>query len=184
MPEAKDFYVERLAALVGWNMTGGLQTAVDILSTANSSVIVRAQFQPNFLLSEDLMKGIRFPYGPVVESKISGFMPIDPKLRARDSWSKHIPVLLSSASDEALLLRPAAAAQGESLLSTIDFTKLVPSDIGRVLSDAEYGIMGEKIRNFYFKDENASQEQILDDYVRMETDRLYVHGKLNKVILF
>lgn len=172
--------MERLATFVGWNMTGGLRSAINVLSTANSSKIVRAEFQPDFLLSEDQMKGIRSPYGPVVESKCSGFMPIDPRLRARDSWSRHIPVVLSSASDEALLLRRAAAAQGKNLLSSIDFTKLVPRDIGRALSDTEYEKMGGKIRNFYFKDESASEEQILDDYVRMETDRLYVHGKLNK----
>lgn len=172
--------MERLATFVGWNGTGGLQSAVDVLSTANSSIIVRAQFQPSFLLPEDRIKGVRFPYGPVIESEYSGFMPIDPRLRARNSWSKNVPVVLSSASDEALLSRPAAAAEGETLLSTIDFTKLVPRDIGRALNNSELEIMGEKIRKFYFDDERASQEQILDDYVRMETDRLYVHGKSHR----
>lgn len=169
--------MERLAAFVGWNRTGGLPGAVNILSTASSSAIVRAQFQPNFLLSEDQVKGVRFPYGPVIESNAFGFMPINPRLRARNSWSKQIPVVLSSASDEALLSRPAAAAKGKDLLSKIDFTELVPRDIGRALSNSERQIMAAKIRNFYFDDEHAGQEEILDDYVLMETDRLYVHGK-------
>lgn len=87
-----------------------------------------------------------------------------------------IPVVLSSASDEALLSRRSAASKGDSLLSTIDFKELVPRDIGRKLSDDELQSMGVIIRNYYFKDENASLDIILDDYVRMETDRLYVHG--------
>lgn len=172
--------MERLAAFVGWNKTGGLASAVDVLSTTNSSIIVRAQFQPDFLLADDRSKGIRFPYGPVIENKYSGFMTTNPRLRARNSWSKHIPIVLSSASDEALLLRPSAAARGGNLLSSIDFTKLIPRDTGRVLSDIELRLTGEKIRNYYFKDEHASEEQLLDDYIRMETDHLYTHGKLEK----
>lgn len=178
MPEAKDFYVERLAAFVGWNKTGGLRSAVDLLSTVNSSKLLRAQFQPDFLLSEDRMKGVRWPYGPVIEKKCSGFISTNPRLQARNSWSKNIPVVLSSAANEALLLRPAAAAKGDTLLSSIDFTKLIPYDAGRTFSVKELKNMGRKIRNFYFRDERGSQEQILDDYVQMETDRLYVHGEL------
>lgn len=173
--------MERLAAFVGWNETGGLQSAVDVLSTVNSSTLLHAQFQPDFLLPEDRMKGVRWPYGPVIESKCSGFISTSPRRRARNSWSKNIPVVLSSASNEALLLRPAAASKGDNLLSSIDFTELIPYDIGRALSDNERETMGKRIRNFYFKDENGSQEQILNEYVQMETDRLYVHGKFHKI---
>lgn len=182
MPEAKDFYVERLAAFVGWNGTGGLQSAVNLLFTVNSSTLLRAQFQSDFLLSEDRIKGVRWPYGPVIESKRSGFISISPRLQARNSWSKNIPVVLSSASDEALLLRPAAASKGNTLLSSIDFTELIPYDIGRTLSDTERETMGTRIRNFYFKDEHGSQEQILNEYVEMQTDRLYVHGMYRTAI--
>lgn len=177
LPNSKDLYVERLATFIGgWNETGGLQNAINLLSTAEPSSIVNATFQSNFLLPEDRVKGIRFPYGPVIESKYSGFVTIQPRVRARNSWSKQIPVVLSSVSDEALLLRRAAASKGAALLSTIDFEKLIPQDIGRVLSDADRQSMATKIRNYYFNDENATPEQILDDYVRMETDRLYIHG--------
>lgn len=176
IPKAGDFYAERLATFVGWNGTGGLRSAFNVLATVDPSNIVRATFKSNFLLLKEQVKGIRFPYGPVVEKKRSGFMSTQPRLIGRNSWSKHIPVVLSSASDEALLSRPAALAKGKSLISTIDFKELVPRDIGRVLSDSELQSIGTKIRNYYFKDEKASHEQILDDYVRMETDRLYVHG--------
>ncbi len=182
VPEATDFYVKRLADFVGWNKSGGLGEAVNYLLTANASVLVRAQFEPNFLLSKDKIKGICYPYGPVVENNSTdGFMPICPRLKARNSWSKHIPVTISSSANEALLLRPAAAAQGDTLLSTIDFAELVPYDTGRMYSESELEILGKKIRNFYFRNENASQEKVLEDYVQMETDRLYVHGKYRKI---
>ncbi|KAG4073461.1 hypothetical protein HA402_000685 [Bradysia odoriphaga] len=176
-PENENFYVKRLAAAVGWNLSGGLQSAVNILLNANASDMIQAHFQPNFLLPEDLMKGIRFPYGPVIETKHSGFMPIDPRLRARNSWSNHIPLILTNAADEALILRPAAVAKGENLLSTINFAKLVPTDTGCSYSDSELEALGERIKSFYFGGEDTSQEKILDNFVRMESDRLYVHGK-------
>lgn len=176
LPLAKDFYAERLAAFIGWNHTGGFDEAIHILATADAETITRATFHVNFLLPEDLIRGVRYPYGPVIESKPTGFMAVLPRLRARDSWSKHIPVVLSSASDEALLTRRTAAAKGNALLDRIDFDELIPVDIGRRLSDDERLAIAQIIRQFYFTDETASQEQILDDFVRMETDRLYVHG--------
>lgn len=177
--------MERLAEAVGWDKTGGLPGAVDILLNANASDMVRAHFQPNFLLIEDQVKGVRFPYGPVIENKQSGFMPVDPRLRARNSWSNHIPVILTNTADEALILRPAAAAKGDGLLSTINFDKLVPKDTGCSYSDSQLEVLGEKIKNFYFGDvdQDTSQEEILDNFVRMESDRLYVHGKCFVCIL-
>lgn len=176
--------MERLASFIGWNKTGGLADAINFLSIVDASEIARAQFDTNFLLPEDRMKGVRAPYGPVVESKSSGFMTTEPRLRARNSWSKNIPVVLSNAADEALLLRSAAAAKGDSLLSSIDFANLIPYDTGRSFDESERESLGRKIRNFYFSDETANEEKLLNDYIKMETDRLYVHGESSKVLRF
>lgn len=177
LPDDKNFYVERLADFVGWNKTGGLGGAVNYLRTANALDLNHAQFESHFLRDEDKMKGVRYPYGPVVEKKCSGFITVDPRLKARDSWSKQIPITLSSAANEALLLRPAAADKGNDLLNSINFAQLVPCDTGRMYSDNELETLGKKIRSFYFPDENASENEILADYIQMETDRRYVHGK-------
>lgn len=175
--------MKRLACLVGWNETGGLRGAVNLLSTANATEIARAQFDPTFILREDVANGVRSPYGPVVERNSSGFIPVEPRLRARYSWGKDIPVVLSSAADEALLLRKAAAAKGDGLLSSIDFTKLIPRDTGRTYSSSELEALGKKIKDFYFKEDDTSQEDILKKYVQMETDRLYKHGEVLSRVL-
>lgn len=176
VPVAKDFYAERLAVFVGWNNTGGFDGAIDALKTVDAESLARAVFHPNFLLPEEQIRGVRYPYGPVLEQKPTGFMPVAPRLRARDSWSKRIPVVLSNAADEALLTRRAAAAKGEALLDRIDFEELIPSDIGRPVSETERRELARRIREFYFRDESVNQNVILDDFVRMETDRLYIHG--------
>lgn len=173
--ETKDFYVKRLASFVGWNGIGGISEALRFLIAANASDIVREQSK--VMLPEDEIKGYRFPYGPVIElNHRRSFITKQPRLVGRRSWSRKIPVILGSASDEALLFYTKAAALGANLLASINFENLIPMDIGRTLSPEKSKTIANSIRNFYFKNESATQEEILSNYISMETDRLYGHG--------
>lgn len=163
--------------MLGWNATGDLTDAINILFTADPIDIVRAQ--ANVLLPEDKLKGIRHLYGPVVEDaafKAAAFISTEPRLLARNSWSKKIPVILGSTSDEALLLNKWASEQGSNLLQSINFVDLIPYDIGRTLTDRESINIAAQIKSVYFQNESATQKGVLKDYIQMQTDRLYGHG--------
>lgn len=172
----KDFYTKRHATLVGWDGTGGLSNAVKTLRGADPLLIVQTQI--NLLTTEDKLKGIRYPYGPVLECSHSRdvFLSTEPRVSHLNSWSKKIPVILGSTSEEALVYYRSASVLGSDLLRSINFEYKIPRDTGRTLTASETANVSRKIKEFYFKNELASRDILLRDFIRMETDRQYVHG--------
>lgn len=171
-----DFYTLRHATLIGWDGTGGLSGAIKSLTQADPSTIIRTQ--ANLLTPEDQLKGIRFPYGPTLERPHNGhsFLSIEPRILHLNSWSKSIPVILGSTSDEALVYYKTASALGSDLLRSINFEYKIPRDSGHELSADGKKRLAQKIRNAYFSDEQPPKDVQLRDFVRMETHRQYVHG--------
>lgn len=172
----KDFYVQRLAARLGWNFEGGMTGALKVLYKARPSKIIRAQV--HLLTARDRLHGFRFPYGPVVEHADNENAFISSKLLklSRNAWSKDLPVILGSTSDEALVYWRSAKQKRSKLLKYLNFERRVPDDIGRKLTSKQKQGIGALIKKQYFRNETADQTEILHNFISMETDRLYGLG--------
>lgn len=173
----EDFYTKRHATLLGWDGTGGLTKAIQTLAQADPSAIVRTQI--NLLTPEDVLKGIRYPYGPTLENALHNgdiFLSTEPRILHLNSWSKNIPVILGSTSEEALTYYKKASALGSELLRTINFEYKIPRDSGKRLAKDETEKVAADIENIYFKNKQATKDVLLRDFIYMETDRQYIHG--------
>lgn len=175
-PKIKDFYVQRLAARLGWNFAGGITGALAVLYKARPLAIVRAQV--NLLTARDKLNGIRFPYGPVVEQAgaENAFVTAEPRELARHSWAKNIPVILGSTSDEALVYWRSAARKRSKLLKFLNFERRIPHDIGRSLTPKQKKSIARQIKKLYFGNETTGEREMLRNFISMETDRLYGFG--------
>lgn len=149
--QSKDFYTERHATPVGWDGTGGLKKALQVLSEADTLKIVRTQI--NLLTPEDQLKEFRYPYGPTLEKTHSGmiFLSGEPRVLHLNSWSKNIPVILGSTTDEALVYYRNYAVLGSDLLRIINFDHKIPRYSGRNLSVTSTASVANRIKRSYLK---------------------------------
>lgn len=96
-------WTQRIAKKLGWNGEGGDKACLDVLQRAPHDAIIKVQ--ESCLTLEDRKKFVLFPFGPVVEPYESTqcFLKKDPKELAATAWSKHIPLIVGTCSEEGLL---------------------------------------------------------------------------------
>lgn len=96
-------WTQRIAKKLGWNGEGGDKACLNILQRAPNDAIIKVQ--ESTLELEDRKKYILFPFGPIVEPYESAqcFLKKQPKELAAKAWSKDIPMIVGSCSDEGLL---------------------------------------------------------------------------------
>lgn len=93
----------RVAKKLGWNGEGGDKACLAVYQKASSDAISKLQ-EPSLTL-DDRKKYILFPFGPVIEPYEGEqcFLPKDPKDMLANAWSKDIPLMIGTCSDEGLL---------------------------------------------------------------------------------
>lgn len=93
----------RIAKKLGWNGEGGEKACLSVLQRASNDAIIKVQ--ESTLTLDDRKKYILFPFGPVIEPYTSAqcFLNKDPKELVDNAWSKNIPIMIGSCSDEGLL---------------------------------------------------------------------------------
>lgn len=91
-----------LAKLLGWNGKGGDAACLKLLQQATPSQIVKVQ--EDVVSADDLKTSNMMPFGPVIEAYKSeqSFISSDPKDLVGTAWSKHVPVIIGSCSNEGL----------------------------------------------------------------------------------
>lgn len=94
----------RISKKLGWNGEGGDKACFAVLQSASAGSIAKAQ-EPSITL-DDRKKYILFPLGPIVEPYEGAqcFLPKDPKDMLSNAWSKDIPLMIGTCSEEGLLL--------------------------------------------------------------------------------
>lgn len=96
-------WTQRIAKKLGWNGEGGDKACLNVLQHASNDAIIKVQ--ESTLTLEDRKRYTLFPFGPTVEPYETAqcFFSKDPKELAKKPWSKNIPVIIGSCSDEGLL---------------------------------------------------------------------------------
>lgn len=96
-------WTQRIAKKLGWNGEGGDKVCLDVLQRASHDALIKAQEE--ILTPEDIKEHIYFPFSPVVEPYESAqcFINKDPKELFSSAWSKNIPLIIGTCSEEGLL---------------------------------------------------------------------------------
>ncbi len=96
-------WTQRLAQKLGWNGEGGDGACLEVLQKASVREIIKAQ--EKIVTPEDLKQHTYLPFSPVIEPYESEhcFLNKDITELFRSAWSKDIPVIVSSCSEEGLL---------------------------------------------------------------------------------
>lgn len=92
-----------LAKKLGWDGEGGDAACLKILQQATPSAIVNVQ--EDVLTKEDRERYDIVPFGPVIEPYefAQCFLSRKPKELMESAWSKHIPLIIGSCSNEGLV---------------------------------------------------------------------------------
>lgn len=103
----------RLAKKLGWNGEGGDKACLNVLQRASNDAIIKVQ--ESTLTLDDRKRYVLFPFGPVVEPYESTqcFLKKDPKELIANAWSKDIPIMVGTCSDEGLLFYKSKMANGK-----------------------------------------------------------------------
>lgn len=96
-------WTQRIAKKLGWNGEGGEKACLNVLQRASHDAIIKVQ--ESTLTLEDRKRYTLFPFGPLVEPYESSqcFLKKDPKELSATAWSKNIPLIVGTCSDEGLL---------------------------------------------------------------------------------
>lgn len=96
-------WTHRLAKKLGWNGEDGDKSCFDVIRRASYDSIVKVQ--ETILSLEDRKRYTLFTFGPVVEPYESTqcFLKQDPKELCSSAWSKDIPMIVGTCSEEGLL---------------------------------------------------------------------------------
>ncbi len=161
----------KLAALLGWDETGGDEGALKVLENADPADI--AKLQMVLMTAEDDKKQNLFPFGPVVEPYVSEqcVLPAMPMELERNAWAKKIPLLIGGTSDDGLYLYRQTVDNPQSL----DYIKtnpeyLVPTDIGHQLESEKCKELGKRIKEFYFGDKDPTMDTLFQ-FIELVTDK-------------
>lgn len=161
----------KLASLLGWDEMGGDEKALEILQNADPADI--AKLQMVLTTSEDDKKQNLFSFGPVIEPYVSEqcVIPVTPLELQRNSWGKKIPLLIGGTSDDGLYLYRQTVDNPKSL----DFIRrhpeyLVPVDLGYSIDSAKCKELGNKIKEFYFRDKDPSMNTLFQ-FIDLVTDK-------------
>lgn len=92
-----------MAIKLGWNGEGGDKACLNVLQRATPDAIIKVQ--ESTLTLEDRKNYVIFPFGPIVEPYEAAqcFLKKDPKELVNSPWSKGIPVIIGTCSEEGLL---------------------------------------------------------------------------------
>lgn len=96
-------WTQRVAKKLGWNGEGGDKACFDVLQRAPHDAIIKVQ--ESTLTLDDRKRYTLFPFGPIVEPYESAqcFLSKESKELATSPWSKDIPTIIGTCSDEGLL---------------------------------------------------------------------------------
>lgn len=96
-------WTHRIAMKLGWNGEGGDKACFAVLQKASADSI--AKFQEPSITLDDRKKYVLFPFGPIVEPYEGAqcFLPTNPKEMLSNAWSKDIPLIIGTCSEEGLL---------------------------------------------------------------------------------
>lgn len=162
---------QQLAALLGWDETGGDEKALDVLQKADPADI--AKLQMVLMTSDDDKKQKLFSFGPVVEPYIGEqcVLPASPLELERNSWGKKIPLLIGGTSEDGLYLYRQTVDNPKSL----DYIKvwpeyLVPVDLGYPFESEKCKELGKRIKEFYFGSKDPSMDT-LPQFIDLVTDK-------------
>lgn len=169
---------ERLAALLGWDGTGGEKKILEVLENAEASDIVIAEGK--LLTKEEIFQEhILFPFTPVVEPYVNEhtFLPKDPVLMGREAWGNDIDCMISGASAEGSLM-------GLVLDGYLDYYKTPETfapvkelglDLSKPADKAKAVLIGEKMKKNYFGD-NWPTAETINNLIDFSGDAHFWHG--------
>lgn len=97
-------WTQRIAKKLGWNGEGGDAACLNVLQHASHDAIIKAQ--DDIVTSEDRKQYIYFPFGTALEPYDSPqcFLRQNPQELFSTAWSKDIPVIVGTCTDEGLLV--------------------------------------------------------------------------------
>lgn len=161
----------KLAALLGWDETGGDAKAFQVLQNADPADIAKLQMVLT-TFNDDKTQNL-FSFGPVVEPYISEqcVLPTTPIELERKSWGKKIPLMIGGTSDDGLYLYRQTIDNPKSLdYIALSPEYLVPVDIGHPVTSAKCKEIGKRIKEFYFGDQEASMDTLWQ-FIQLVTDK-------------
>ncbi|GAB0093837.1 Carboxylic ester hydrolase [Sergentomyia squamirostris] len=167
-------WAKRLAVALGWSGDGNTKDMVDFLRKAEPKTIVKAQ--EGILTPHERKDRILFPFGPIIEPYISKgcFIPRDPVEMCREAWSHSIPIIIGGTSDEGLFSYREVFDHPDTV-NQLSCEHLVPLELELEQKGPKCLALGEKIRQFYFGDQQPSIE-VINNYIQLMTDKLFWHG--------
>ncbi|XP_055320705.1 esterase B1-like [Sitodiplosis mosellana] len=167
-------WTQRIAKKLGWNGEGGEKACANVLQRASHDAIIKVQ--ESTLTLEDRKKYILCPFGPVVEPYESAqcFLKKDPKELAQIAWSKDVPMIMGTCSEEGLLFYKMTMKK-PSLLQKLKLEYTLPFHELDVDFDSDQAReMGKQLKKFYFGYSAISVETIFV-YLMILNDKLFAH---------
>nr|CAD7444825.1 unnamed protein product [Timema bartmani] len=154
------------------------QALVDFLRTLTADELIAAQGKA--LSQEEKNGGEEYPFVATYESSVSSgdvvFLPDEPIKMMQSGQFNKVPYIIGANSEE---YRESATSLNNTPSSwtslSKSFERYVPLDLGLERGSEQSLQIAEKIRKFYFGDQNMSTSTV-PQFCDMETDIMFVKG--------
>nr|CAD7574328.1 unnamed protein product [Timema californicum] len=158
--------------------TDDARELVSFLRSVPSSSIIKAQ--DNVISAKEISFGLSFPFVPSLENDTpQAFLSESPVDLIKYGSIREVPFISGITTHEGIIH---IAKNRATFMQKVDknFKKLVPQDLVENRCPASEGEISNKIRQFYFKDGDVSERNILQ-YIDLLTDTHYGLGVYNTV---
>lgn len=178
----KSDFAERLARRCGWDGNGGETKMLEILEKANPHTLMKFGDVTNLFTEDEFSQFMIFGFQPVVEPYVGNncFLPKDPVLMARRTWSTDIPCLIGAATIEGAMFSFLNRNQKSiDLLQKPQY--FCPSkELNIDVNSPKALKYGQMLKELYFEDKPVTMKnlEILFDYVG---DRQIWSGVFNAI---